>query len=659
MGLFAKVLERRDIPLNDDKAWDSSLWNINGSISHSGVAVNNYTALNMGAVFNAITLISRGIASLPLHLYKQNGNMNTIQSQHPLDFCLHKKSNDYITAMTLREVMMGHILSWGNGFAEKIYDPAGKVIKLFPITPNRVNINFDKGQLIYEVQAGSEIVKVDRNKILHIAGLGFNGITGYSVISKARESIGLGLSMEEFAARYFGSGAHPGLVAVHPQTLTEKARKNITESMEAKYTGLSQAHKIMLLEEGMTVTEVGIPPDDSQFLESRQFSIPEIARWFNVPPHKLKDLSRATFSNIEHQAIEYLIDSILPWLVCLEQNYDMQLLTDEEINQGYYFKHIFEGLLRGDSVTRAEYYNKMWQLGGLSINEIREKENMNPITGGDVYFVPMNFIKLEDIGKTTIIDDNKNEEDIEEDKLRESRTIQSRNKIAESYYRLFQTSAQKIINKETIAISRNIKKYVETNDIQGFNIWLIDFYNKMPEYIYNSMSPIILSYFESIENEIKFEININKENKSEIEIFAKEYCNVYINNYIKSSIRQINKIIDRNENIISDINNKMNDWNEKRADRIALKETIEGNGAISKYLYKISGIKFIKWIYQGSETNQYCKSMNNKIIGIDSFYFMKGDKYKPEGVDNPLLIKHKISHPPLMPGCTCTIIAEK
>lgn len=285
-----------------------------------------------------------------------------------------------MTAMAGRECLHSHILTWGNGYAEKVRNGYGDIIELWPIPPNRVTkVEMVGGVMMYEIQIPNDApVTLTRDQVLHIPGLGYDGFLGYSVVAMARQSIGLGLAMESFGSRYFGSGTHPGVIVSHPNSLSPTAKSNLQKALTESYSGLGNTHRLMLLEESMKIENIGIPPNDSQFLESRQFQIPEIARWFNLPPHKLKDLTRSSFNNIEQEQISFVTDSILPWLVRFEQNYNMQTLTVREIKEGLYFHHVVEGLLRGDAKSRAEYYQIMKRNGLMTPNEIREKEDLNP-----------------------------------------------------------------------------------------------------------------------------------------------------------------------------------------------------------------------------------------------------------------------------------------
>lgn len=399
MNVFGKIRDifKRDLSLSNPKAWDRSLWNLTGSQSLSGETVTESTALTYSAVFNAITLYSGTIGSLPLHLMQKKNRTTTQATENSLYRVMHTQYNPYMAAMTGRECMIAHILAWGNGYAEIVRNVLGDIVELWPIPPNRVTPKMLNGKLVYEIKMDGEAdIIMPREKILHIPGLGFDGFIGYSVIAMARKSIGLGMAMETFGSLYFGNGTHPGVVVSHPATLSEQASNNLKSSLAAAHSGLGQSHRLLLLEEAMKIEKVGISPEESQFLESRAWQVTDIARWFNLPVHKLKEMTKSSFNNIESEQMSYVSDSILPWLIRLEQNFLMQLLTPTEIKKGFYFKHIVEGLLRANAKDRAEFYSKMWQNGLMTQNEIRDKEDLNPDSSpfADELFVPLNTVPL-------------------------------------------------------------------------------------------------------------------------------------------------------------------------------------------------------------------------------------------------------------------------
>jgi HK97 family phage portal protein len=402
MGIVARMARPeaiRNLSLTDEKAWNPSLWNLIGSQSLSGETVTESTAMTYSAVWNAVELISGTIASLPLDLMQGRGKSKRIADDYKLYHVMHSQWNPLMTAKKGRECIIAHVLTWGNGYAEKVRNGYGEIVELWPIAPNRVTPKMQDGAIVYDIKMESAApITLPREKVLHLIGPSFDGLTGYSRIAMARKSIGLGMAMESFGSLYFGKGTHPSAVLTHPNVI--KDPKVFREAVSEVYAGLGQSHQLMVLEDGMKIEKVGIPPEDSQFLESRQFQIPEIARWFNLPPHKLKDLSRSSFNNIESEQRSFYSDTLLPSLVDLEQAYEMQLLTpaDRSLSgRGHlYFKHNAAGILRADAAGRGAFYRALWGIGGITINQVKELEDLppdgNPLA--DQPFVPLNMVPL-------------------------------------------------------------------------------------------------------------------------------------------------------------------------------------------------------------------------------------------------------------------------
>lgn len=360
----------------------------------AGVDVSEYTALNYSAVWAAVSIISADIASLPLILYKRTSNGGKERyTDSSLYELLHDAPNPEMTAMVFREALQAHVMTWGNAYAEIQRDQVGRPVALWPITPDRVTpFREGGGALGYRVtnSNGRQVVIAPRN-MLHIPGLGFDGVTGYSVIQHARESIALGVATERFGETFFRNGSTFGGVLSHPEKLTTEVKQGIRESADALHTGVDRAHKFLILGGGMKYDRLGIPPNDAQFLETRRFQINEVARWFGIPPHKIGDLERATFTNIEQQDIEYYRSGLRRWLVRWEQEYQRKLISPLERRQQF-VKHNVEGLLRGDSTARAAFYTSMFNVGAYSINMILESEDLNKIgPEGDVHFVQGNL----------------------------------------------------------------------------------------------------------------------------------------------------------------------------------------------------------------------------------------------------------------------------
>lgn len=381
-------------PISSSDPALARFFNSNGAIT--GSTVNEENALSYSAVWAAVSIISSQIGSLPLCLYRNlpTGGKEKFEG-HPLYRILHDRPNPEMSSMVFRETLQGHVLTWGNAYAEIQRDGGNRVKALWPLTPDRVTPMRDRaGTLMYKVtQPNGGETYLSADDTLHLPGLGFNGICGYGVIDKMRESIGLGMAAEQFGASFFGNGTTFGGVFKHPGKLTDQARKNFVEAVNARHQGVDRSHKFMLVEEGMDYTRFGVDPDHAQFLETRTFQLDEVARWLNVPPHKLKNLLRSTNNNIEHQNLEYYIDCLSPWTVRWHQELEWKLIQPSERNQQS-IEHVTTGLLRGDTAGRGTFYTQRFNTGSITPNAILGLENENPVEGGEQAFVPLNTIPL-------------------------------------------------------------------------------------------------------------------------------------------------------------------------------------------------------------------------------------------------------------------------
>jgi len=387
--------EKRDILANAGNG--SWLYNaLSGSKTGSGVAVTESKAMTYSAIWGAVRIISETIASLPLPIYSRNGAAKSINTSHNVYGLLHDAPNDNMTAMVFRETLMAHVLTWGNGFARIVFANSGRPESLQLLQPDKVTVCLsDKGALVYRVKGAER--DYSAAEILHVPGLGFNGLVGYSPIRMAcREPIGIGLAAEMSAGSFFANGARVGGVLKVPGTLDTPGKKALKEAWDAAHGGSSKTGGTAVLENGMEYQQIGIPPEEAQLLESRRFQVTEIARIYRLPPHMLGDLTQSSFSNIEQQSIDFVIHSIRPWLVRLEQEYNRKLFTKGE-RQNTFTEHNVNGLLRGDIASRYNAYNTGRNGGWLSANDIRKSENLNPIEGGDVYLTPLNMASAENI----------------------------------------------------------------------------------------------------------------------------------------------------------------------------------------------------------------------------------------------------------------------
>ena len=380
--------------------------------SSSGKMVNEKTAMQLSAVYACVRVISESIASLPLDLFRFSGSSGSEKDRlHPLYSVLHNEPNAEMTSFTFRETLMSHQLLWGNAYAQIIRNARGQVTGLYPLLPDRMTVERDdETKAIYYVYRVSkdneslnlkagEPVKLTAEEVLHIPGLGFDGLIGYSPIAMMKNSLGAAIASEEYGSKFFENGATPAGVLEHPGVL--KDPEKLRKSWQSAYGGSGNAGKTAILEEGLTYKTIGIAPKDAQMLEMRRFSVEEIARIFRVPPHMIGDLERATFSNIEHQSLEFVKYTLGPWMARWEQAMDRRLLNEIE-KKDHYIQFNAEGLLRGDLQSRNNAYAVARQNGWMSANDIRRKEGMDLIPaelGGDRYLCNGNMVDIATVGK--------------------------------------------------------------------------------------------------------------------------------------------------------------------------------------------------------------------------------------------------------------------
>ncbi len=405
MRLFNGFFKSRDKPIYN--YLPSSFYSFFFGSTASGKTVNERTAMQTTALYACVRILAETIASLPLNVYRSTDNGKEKAIDHQLYNLLHDEPNPEMTSFVFRETLMSHLLLWGNAYTQIIRDGRGRVLALYPLLPDRMMVDrTTDGQLFYEYRKDTGYVILQPEDVLHIPGLGFDGLVGYSPIAMAKNAIGMAIATEEYGAKFFANGANPGGVLEHPGVVKDPGR--IRESWNAVYQGSDNAHRVAVLEEGMKFQPIGIPPEQAQFLETRKFQTEEICRIFRVPPHLVANLDKATFSNIEHQSISFVVHTIRPWLVRLEQGMNKALLSQSEKGQ-YFVGFVVDGLLRGDYSSRMQGYAVGIQNGFLSPNDVRGLENLNAIEHGDIYAMNGNMLKLEDVGAYANTNTNRKE----------------------------------------------------------------------------------------------------------------------------------------------------------------------------------------------------------------------------------------------------------
>ncbi len=364
--------------------------------SNAGKSVSVKSAIQMSAVYACVRVISETIASLPLGVYEATEQGSRKATDHPLYRLLHDEPNSEMTSFILREVMLSHLLLWGNAYCQIVRTGRNQIVQLYPLLPEYMEVDRgSSGTLTYTYTTSSgACIALRPEDVLHIPGLGFDGIMGYSPIALERNAIGLGLAAEEYGSKFFSNGARPSGILTHPNSV--KDPKRLRDSWNSAYGGTANSGRVCILEEGMHFETISMPNNEAQFLETRKFQVSEICRIYRVPPHLIGDLEHATFSNIEHQSISFAVHTIRPWLVRIEQAMNRALFSEKEKGR-FYVQFNIDGLMRGDYKSRMEGYAIGRQNGWLSANDIRDLENMNPIPdeeGGNVYMVNGNMVPI-------------------------------------------------------------------------------------------------------------------------------------------------------------------------------------------------------------------------------------------------------------------------
>jgi HK97 family phage portal protein len=448
--------------------------------SLSGEAVSPDVALTVSAVWACVTILAESLASLPLILYQRETRGKTRASAYPLYPVLHDQPNDEHNAFTFYELLTGHVGTWGNAYAQIMRDNGGRVRQLWPLRPDRMKVDRVNGKKIFTyLKNGVEPLTFQKNEILHIQGFGSDGLTGLSPVAMARNSIGLAMSAEKYGSKVFQNDARPSVVLTTPKELKDPAYNRLKESWNEQFSGAGNAAKTTILEEGMDIKTIGFPPEDAQFLESRKFQLAEIARWYHMPLSLLSEQGQtSSYASVEQFSLNFVQYTLRPWLVRFEKSIAAQLLTPTE-RQDYFAEFLVDGLLRGDIATRYQAYNTGRNGGWLSVNDIRQFENMNPIDYGDEYLVPLNMAAA---GQEPAPVDQPDQ------------PIDQTGSQRAAFRPIIMDAATRIVRRETNDIRAQARKMLKNGEKSAFLAWIDQFYSDHDEFIARNLAPVAQSF---------------------------------------------------------------------------------------------------------------------------------------------------------------------
>lgn len=681
MGFVSTLIGNlRGLTLDDPANWPVEFL-------RGGSAVSPDSAMQIGAVLACVRVVAESVMMLPLEVRAREGRGTRRATELPIYGLLHDLPNPEMTSADLRMTLQGHLTTWGNGYAQKVPDRAGRWMELWPLAPNRMTVKRAPDEsLVYEYrEASGELRTFPQREIMHVRGLSFDGLMGYSPVALARRTFERKLSMERFESAFWDNGAQPGSVLKHPGTLSDKAYARLLEAWEKRHMGPQNANRVAILEEGLDVASIGIPQSDAQFLESQKLTRTEIAALFRVPPHMAGDLDRATWSNVEQMGLEFVIYALMPWLVLWEQAIGRDLMTAQERTR-YYAKHKLQGLLRGDNASRSQFYAAGLQWGWFSINDVRELEDMNPVANGDTYFVPLNMAPLDQavLGVSAVSSapvrafeqcdhgegcgcgrehpqgDAPTERRAEDDAVEELRL--TRVEMARAMEPVLEDVARRLTGREVRDVRRLVEKHLRKRADDEFLAAVTALYNEFGGVVADAFRAALLAYARQAMLAASAELGVTSPGLTdELRQFVSEYLENLGNGWAASSRTQIGIVLDAavaaGDDPATAIEERLTRWEESKPGKVADRQAFEGLNAFVIAAYGIHQITRIRWAAAGTSC-PFCRQLNGRVIGIEESFLEEGAELDG-GEAGPMKVRHRVRSGRLHGGCDCVIVAER
>ncbi len=647
-------------------------WLASGSDSFSGMAVSESNALTSTAVYAAVRILSESVAQLPLKLHRRrsDGGKDLADGEREY-YLLHDAPNPETASFTFRETGQSHLLTWGNFYAEIDMDGGGRTRGLWQRRPDRVEVTRRKAdnEIVYKFRRddGAEDV-LDRSEVLHVPGLSFNGLVGFSPVRMAREAIGLGLALEAYGASLFGHGTVPGMVYKALAT-TPEGKERARLELERVHKGPQRAGKVMVLGVEEDIQSVGMPNDDAEFLATRQFQIQEVARIFNMPPHMLKELSRASFSNIEEQDREFVKITLLPWLKRWEAELNRKVLTQRQREAGFFFEFSVDGFLRASFKDRMEGHRTAIMSGWTTPNQVRRLENLDPDPNLDFYLVPGNMAIMRPDGTIEAPMGAQAPADAPERSLRAAplalppesvsartkRSLDARWRLQDAFRALIEDAARRTVTAEIKAVQREISKVgngVGQSSRRDFIEWLGVFYfDQHPAFLRSVLGSTLLAYMGAVSREALDEVEFDGDFSESLAEYHEEYLSTMSARQSAKSRKELTSVVEgaasRDEGVAA-VNERLDQWRETKASVMANIEATQAGAGISRAAYALAGVTVLRWVWNGGDC-PLCSRMDGKVVQVGQAFLEPGSSV------GDMQIKTVRNHPPLHKGCRCSV----
>lgn len=660
MGALKRLLvgAKRDLT---EKDWmrGTPLWSRE---TNSGRIVTPATALELVTVFACVRVLAETLATLPLVVYRYGVPRGRIRdTAHPLYRPLHSRPNPELTSVELRECMMGHLALRGNAFAQIVPLGSGSV-ELWPLRPDRMRVvRLENRQIgyLYTLPSGEERA-LPRREVLHVRGISPDGLVGYSPITLAREAVGLGLALEEHGARIFGNGAEPGGVLQTDQSLTDEAYERLKASWEAAHKGLENSHRVAILEEGIKWQQVGLSGRDAQWLEQRKYQRSEIAALYRVPPHMIQDLERTTFSNIEHQSIDFVVHTVRPWAVRWEQAIERDILTEPT----HFVRFTVDGLLRGDIQSRYAAYSVGRQNGWLSANDVRDLEDLNPLPAavGDIYWAPLNMVPADQLGGERSAGGGEGATAFRAE-TRAAGSAASRLRLARTHRRLFVGAVERLVRRESAEVTAAAERHLNRRDAASFLTWLREYYQGFGALATRTLLPVLLAFADVVLDDAAAEIGSDDAMADALADFIAGIARTFGEHYAGQSLGQLAQQVrlaeERGEDPLDAVTARLGEWGETRADKTADIEQQRLLNAVTRERWRRGGVRLIVWVRQGGTSCPFCVRLDGKVVGIDQEFARDGDEIEGDEESGPLRVDRPTRHPPIHATCKCGLRPER
>jgi len=669
MGVVAEMAERRALVLNPKHPRDPALaeWFGEGRETAAGETVTPTTAMRASAFLAGVRYIAETFASLPAHLYRRGRDPRAKERavDRPLYNRLHDQPNRWQSSFEWRDMQQHHVMLRGNAYAELVPSTELPPFEIVPLHPDRVTPFWaPSGERAYQYRPplgtadGRPSRVILQAEMLHVAFMPDDGLVGVSVLKHAKETIGRALAASRYASRLYAGDNMPRGVLTHPKSLSKPVREELREEWEKRHRGATNAKRIAILAEGMKFEPTGMTNEDAQTIEFLNLDVADIARILRIPPHKLGDLTKATFSNIEHQAIEAVVDTIRPWLVRWEQRINLDLLTPAERRQ-YFAEFLVDGLLRGDTASRWDAYAKGWGIGAFSQNDILESENRPPVEGGDERFVPLNMRPLSQVLAEGGSGRGGNPPAPSPRALpgrKETRSLEHLLRLRDAYRPLFAEAARRTLRREADAIERQFRKMVgarSTRSLTEFDGWVDQYYEGFSDVAGQGVLPVAASYADAVRTPAAEMAGVEPD-AVDLGVFAAAYAAAYAVRHIARSKEGLRAALTGDpEAVLNNVDGLLAGWRTDRADRIAAHETVQAGSAFARESWRQVGVTRLTWAAAGGAC-PLCQSLDGQTVGIEQEFVSAGDLVAGDGVTT--LVASKTLHPPLHQGCVCSVV---